>query len=94
MALLDEVKVALRVTSDAFDTEIQGLIEAAKRDLNRVGVDEVLTDSDPLAKMAVILFAKSRFGYDNSDASRFEDAYRQTVVDILNSPTSYGGDGK
>lgn len=94
MALLDEVKVALRVTSDAFDTEIQGLIEAAKRDLNRVGVDEVLVDSDPLAKMAVVLFAKSRFGYDNSDASRFEDAYRQTVVDILNSPTSYGGDGK
>ena len=44
--------------------------------------------------MAVVLFAKSRFGYDNSDASRFEDAYRQTVVDILNSPTSYGGDGK
>lgn len=94
MALLDEVKVALRVTSDAFDTEIQGLIEAAKRDLNRVGVDETLVDSDPLAKMAVVLFAKSRFGYDNSDASRFEDAYRQTVVDILNSPTSYGGDCK
>lgn len=94
MALLDEVKVALRVTSDAFDTEIQGLIEAAKRDLNRVGVDEALVDSDPLAKMAVVLFAKSRFGYDNSDASRFEGAYRQTVVDILNSPTSYGGDGK
>lgn len=94
MALLDEVKVVLRVTSDAFDTEIQGLIEAAKRDLNRVGVDEALVDSDPLAKMAVVLFAKSRFGYDNSDASRFEDAYRQTVVDILNSPTSYGGDGK
>lgn len=94
MALLGEVKVALRVTSDAFDTEIQGLIEAAKRDLNRVGVDEALVDSDPLAKMAVVLFAKSRFGYDNSDASRFEDAYRQTVVDILNSPTSYGGDGK
>lgn len=94
MALLDEVKVALRVTSDAFDTEIQGLIEAAKRDLNRVGVDEALTDSDPLAKMAVVLFAKSRFGYDNSEASRFEDAYRQTVVDILNSPTSYGGDGE
>lgn len=94
MALLDEVKVALRVTSDAFDTEIQGLIEAAKRDLNRVGVDEALVDSDPLAKMAVVLFAKSRFGYDNSDASRFEDAYRQTVVDILNSPTSYGGDVK
>lgn len=94
MALLDEVKVALRVTSDAFDTEIRGLIEAAKRDLNRVGVDEALVDSDPLAKMAVVLFAKSRFGYDNSDASRFEDAYRQTVVDILNSPTSYGGDGK
>lgn len=94
MALLDEVKVALRVTSDAFDTEIQGLIEAAKRDLNRVGVDEALVDSDPLAKMAVVLFAKSRFGYDNSDAPRFEDAYRQTVVDILNSPTSYGGDGK
>lgn len=91
MALLDEVKVALRVTSDAFDTEIEGLIEAAKRDLNRVGVDEALIESDPLAKMAVILFSKSRFGYDNSEASRFEDAYRQTVIDIINSPSAYRG---
>lgn len=95
MALIDDVKVALRVTSGAFDSEIQGLVAAAKRDLNRVGVPEALCsedDPDPLVRMAVILFAKSRFGFDNDEADRFEKSYRQTVIDLLNSPTSYGGD--
>ena len=33
MALLDDVKIALRVTTDAYNSEISGLIESAKKDL-------------------------------------------------------------
>lgn len=92
MALLDDVKVALRVTTDAMDSEIEVLIEAALSDMRRVHVREELLDEDsmaPLVEMAVILFCKARFGYDNDEAERFDESYRQLVADFLNSPTSY-----
>lgn len=90
MALLDDVKVALRVASDDYDSEIQGLIQAAELDMARVGL-EAGDGSDALARNAVVLFCKAHFGYDNSEAPRFLESYRQTVVDMLNSPSTYGG---
>lgn len=92
MALLDDVKVALRVTTDAMDSEIQMWIAAAKADLARVGVSgSMLSDEtmDPYVKCAVVEFVKSKFGYDNSEASRFQSSYMQILKDILNSPTTY-----
>lgn len=93
MALLDEVKVALRVTSSAMDDEINNLINAALADMSRVGVADSMLDEDSmdaLAKMAVMLYTKAHFGYDNDEASRFDESYRQVVVDMLNSPGVYG----
>lgn len=92
MALLDDVKVALRVTTDAMDSEVEMLIDAAIADMRRVHVREELLDEEtmaPLVKMAVILFCKAQFGYDNDEAERFDESYRQLVADFLNSPTSY-----
>lgn len=96
MALLDDVKVALRLTTDAMDSEVSMWIGAAKADLARVGVpDAMLADEsiDPYVKCAVTEFVKARFGYDNSEAARFQESYRQVVRDILNSPATYGGGG-
>ncbi len=94
MALTDDVKVALRVSSNAYDAEVAALVAAALADMRRVGVpDEALSRSpDPLARMAVLLFCKARFGYDNDEAPRFEESYRQTVADLANSPAYTGGD--
>lgn len=90
--LLDEAKLALRVTSDDFDPEVTALIDAAKRDMVRQGVREDLLAEptvDPLAKMAIVLFCKARFGFDNDDAERFETAYSKTLKDLANAPTLY-----
>lgn len=92
MALIDDVKVALRVTTDAMDPEVQMLIDAAIADMRRVHVREELLDEEgmaPLVKSAVCLYAKARFGYDNDEAEMFDESYRQLVADFLNSPTSY-----
>ena len=92
MALIDDVKVALRVTTDAMDSEVQMLVDAALADMRRVHVREELLDEDdmaPLVKSAVCLYAKARFGYDNDEAEMFDESYRQLVADFLNSPTSY-----
>ena len=93
MALSDDVRVALRVSSEALDPEVDALVAAALADLRRVGVPEALLDEadpDPMVRMAVLMWCKSRFGYDNDEAPRFEEAYRRTVVDLMNSP-SYTG---
>ena len=66
MALLDDVKVALRISAVnlSFDTEINDLIDAAKRDLLISGI--VVTDeTDPLIKRAIVTYCKAHFGYDN-----------------------------
>lgn len=88
MALLDDIKVALRVTSTATDTEIQQLIDACLSDMERVGIDSMLLDEkqlDPIARSAIMCFCKARYGFDNDDAVRYEQAYRQTVIDLMNS---------
>ncbi|SFR15264.1 head-tail connector protein [Desulfoscipio geothermicus] len=78
MALLDDVKKALRIseaTTD-FDGEIQDLIDAAKADLGLSGVmSEKVIDTDPLIKRAVVTYCKANFGYDNPEAERFQRAY-------------------
>ena len=76
MATLDEVKTALRISASTvdFDTEIQGLIDAAKADLTLAGVDRI-DETDPLIKRAIIVYAKAHFGYDNPDADRLAASY-------------------
>ena len=96
MALLDDVKVSLRLSTDAMDSEVSMLIAAAKADMKRVGVPEkmLVDDSmDPYLTCAFTLFDPARCGYPNSVGARFDESYRQIVRDLLNSPTTYGGEG-
>lgn len=76
MALLDDVKLALRITSSAFDPEVQDLIDAAKSDLQLSGVHpDWMDDDDPLIRRAVMVYCKAHFGYDNPEAERFQRSY-------------------
>lgn len=95
MALIDTVKVALRVTSDVYDGEISSWIASAKAELLAVGVpDAMLSDEsmDALCQGAVLDYCKWRFGYDNDDAGTFRDSYERMVRLILNMPTRYRTD--
>ncbi len=77
MALLDDVKRELRISSTAFDTEVLDLIESAKMDLMQSGIVETkIVETDPLIKRAIVFYCKAYFGYDNPDAQRFYDSYR------------------
>lgn len=74
MALIDDVKTALRVTTADFDSEITDLINAAKADLHQAGL-YVVEETDALIKRAIILYCKANFGYDNPEADRFKESY-------------------
>lgn len=76
MALLDDVKTALRISAATtdFDSEVQDLIDAAKADLGLSGV-LLVDESYPLIKMAIVTYCKAHFGYDNPEADRLTDSY-------------------
>jgi len=84
MALLDDAKLALRITSSAFDSEVQDLIDAARADLILAGVkrEKAEDENDPLIKRATITYCKAHFGYDNPEAERFQKAYEMIKMHL------------
>jgi hypothetical protein len=81
LALLDDLKKVLRVSSPLMETEIQDLINAAYADLQLAGIDISMPD-DPLIKRAVSTYCKAYFGYDNPDADRFIKAYNSLKIGL------------
>lgn len=70
--MLEKVKMALRITTTAYDAELTDLIESAKLDMSIAGV--VLPPAiDALVTKAVITYCKMSFGipedYDRLKAS-------------------------
>lgn len=70
--MLDKVKLALRITTNAFDSELNDLIEAAYDDLGIAGVINTENET-PLIVRAVITYCRCNFGqpdeYDRLKAS-------------------------
>lgn len=61
MALIDDVKLACRVKTNAFDSQFTDLIESAKLDLGIAGV-EVPASMDALVKTAICTYCAIHFG--------------------------------
>lgn len=84
MALLDDVKKALRISNAEYNTEVQDLIDASKLDLEITGVlDTKIIDTDALVKRAIILYCKAHFGYNNPDADRLVQAYQSLKTHLV-----------
>lgn len=81
--MIERVKLALRITTYAFDQEIADLIDAALRDLGVAGVtnDDI---TDPLIIRAVITYCKCNFGqpddYDRLKASYDEQKAQMSMA--------------
>lgn len=63
--MLDAVKLALRISTNAFDSELLQLIAAAKTDLGIAGVVIPVTtesDLDQIIQRAIITYCKLNFG--------------------------------
>ena len=81
MALLDDVKRELRISSTAFDSEILDLIDAAKLDLEISGVNKI-DEVDPLIKRVITLYVKAYFGWDNPDSVKLQNAYDSLKIHL------------
>lgn len=92
MALIDDVKLALRVTATAYDTEIQSLINAAEADLGIAGV--VLPDElDDICKRAIITYCRVNFG-SPADYERMKASYdeQKAQLSMATGYTDWGDD--
>ena len=86
--MLSRVKMALRVTTTAFDSEITGLINAACSDLGVVGVTATDATTDPLLIRAVITYCRVNFGSPD-DYDRLKASYDEQKAQLI-SCTGYG----
>lgn len=74
--MLESIKLSLRINNNAYDKEIEDLIQACKLDLKISGVASTLiVDDDPLIKQAIKTYVKGHFGYDNADSEKFKESY-------------------
>lgn len=90
MALIDDVKTALRVTTTAYDSEIAGYIEAANLDLGIAGVETEVADS--LVNTAIITYVRMRFG-SPANYDKLKEAYDEQKAQMMNATgyTDWGG---
>lgn len=79
--MLDKVKMALRISTDAFDDELNDLIEAAELDLGVAGVVLPAT-IDALVTRAVITYCKVHFGLPD-DADRLKASYDEQKAQLV-----------
>lgn len=83
MALLDDVKLALRIKTDKFDAELTNKIQAAQLDLGVAGV-VVPSEIDPLVEEAITTYCKMMFGLPE-DAERLKRSYDEQKAQLSNA---------
>lgn len=74
---LDQVKNFMWLTTDAFDAQLQTLIDAALIDLRTSGVNGLEVDeTDPQILLAIATYCKMNFGTpDEASYDRLKKAY-------------------
>lgn len=88
MPMLDQVKLAIPVKTDYYDSEIKSLIQAAVADLGIVGIDTASETVDPLITRAIITYVKLHFG-EPANYDRLRESYDEQKAQLITA-TGYG----
>lgn len=78
MAMLDDVRSALRITSNAFDNELEMYISACKLDLKGSGLKSI-EETDNLTKVAIIKYVRAEMNYQGN-ADKWREAYKEQKI--------------
>lgn len=92
--MLEKVKLALRIKSQAFDSEIEDLIAAALADLGLAGVTAAQElEADPLITRAVVTYCRANFG-EPDDYERMKKSYdeQKAQLSMATGYTDWGED--
>ena len=81
MAIIDKVRMALRISTTSYDDELTDLIKAAQADLGIAGV-EVPSTLDEICTRAVITYCKMSFGLPE-DYDRLKKSYDEQKAQLV-----------
>ena len=81
--MLDKVKMALRISTEAFDDELTDLIAAAEQDLGIAGV-VVPSELNEIVTRAIITYCKTQFGLPE-DYDRLKRSYDEQKAQLSNA---------
>lgn len=84
---IEKIKERLRITSDAFDAEVEDLVNACRKDMELSGIYGDL--SNPLYFQAVVLYEKTYFG-SSDDAEKMQKAYEALKTSMSLAGGYYG----
>lgn len=79
--MLEKVKLALRIVTNAFDDELNDLIDAAQLDLGVAGVI-VPSPIDALVNQAIITYCKMHFGQPD-EYDRLKRSYDEQKAQLV-----------
>ena len=88
LTLIEKVKQAMRISTNAYDDSITQLINASIKDIGIVGVSFESTTTDSLLIQAVITYCRLNFGTP-SDYDRLKASYDEQKAQLI-SCTGYG----
>lgn len=88
--MLDKIKLALRIKTNAFDEEINDLINAALADLAAAGITNQ-DKEDPLIIRAVVTFCRANFG-SPADYDKMKTSYdeQKAMMQMATGYTEWG----
>ena len=78
--MLEKVKMALRITTDAYNSELNDLIDAAQLDLGIAGV-ALPAPLDAICTRAIITYCKLHFG-EPDDYDRIKASYDEQKAQL------------
>lgn len=81
MTTLESVKLALRISTAAFDAELNTLIQAALMDMGVAGVTES-DETNALILRAVITYCKANFG-EPDEYDRLKRSYDEQKAQLV-----------
>jgi len=90
--MLNKARLALRLTTDAYDAEIADLIDAAKLDLSIAGVS-LPAELDALCERAILTYVRANFG-SPEDYDRLKASYDEQKAQLRTATgyTDWGDD--
>ena len=90
MALLDDIKLALRISHNLLDNEIQSEITSARQEMIRAGVDSAVangltTGTAELVEEAIKVYVLENHERDVKMAERYEISFRYMLDNLRKS---------
>lgn len=89
MAFIDDVKISLRISHTKLDSEITAMIETAKNEMARAGINSMsIMDSNNLIATAIKTYCKYEFASDPKQREGFFESW-QYQLDCLRKSAGY-----